>query len=37
MKKDTLLVTALNSNQKIREKTRIDRRNFDRIDQRETK
>ena len=37
MKKKTLFVTAFNSNQKIREKTKVDRRSFDRIDQKETK
>ena len=35
--KSTLLVIALNSNQKIRKKTRIDRRSLDRIDQKKTK
>ena len=35
--KNTLFVTALNLNQKIRKKTKIDRLNFDRVDQRKRK
>ena len=37
MIKNTLFVTALNRNQKIREQTRIDRCNFDRVEQKKTK
>ena len=37
MKKNILFVTAFNSNQKIRKKTKVDRRSFDRIDQKKMK
>ena len=33
MRKNALFVTAFNLNQKIREKTKVDRCNFDRVDQ----